>query len=58
MSDQNEICDDCGRPTPLRLLDAWAGEESAPEADAFLCRECHQARPPSAWGPWLPSEND
>lgn len=47
-------CDDCKTPTPLEHLDAWAAVESRSEADAHLCKRCHEARGPSAWGPWAP----
>ena len=46
------FCTDCRQVFDAAELDAWASKEDAPEADAFLCRPCHNRRPPSAWGPW------
>lgn len=46
-------CDDCRRPRPLHLLDAYAREAGQEDATAFLCQFCHNLRKPRcAWGPW------
>ena len=52
-------CDDCKKPTPWNLIDAWIkpgpNVENAPQADAHLCKTCHEHRGPSGWGPWCPA---
>jgi hypothetical protein len=45
-------CDDCKKNFPLHLLDSWARHEDQQESSAELCEKCHDARTPSAWGPW------
>lgn len=56
MSETTSPCDDCKKD---RVLDAWLrpnhpNPDAAPQADAHLCKNCHERRGPSAWGPWLP----
>lgn len=51
-AERKYLCVDCNGSFPLHMLDSWAEHEDQPLSSAELCEKCHEARGPSAWGPW------